>query len=162
MKSITIFDRKVSDQIFAKPQLSLNGKVETLLEESQKVLFRASSVFPFDFFPDVITIDECKVNIVAREFFFSEDIHSIPIEMIKDIEIESGPLFATLKIVPDGYPGHTPEVHHLRKQDAIKARRIIQGLMVASKHDVDLGNINVSKSKLLSLIESIGSSHVTE
>jgi len=135
-------------------------KFADVLNASGKVLFKASSVFPFDLFPDEITIDECKINIVFHEFFLSEDIHSITIDMIKDVKVEHGPFFASLKIVPDGYPGQPLEVRYLKKEDAIKARRIVQGLIVARKQGLDPAKLDFYD--FINKIESLGATHLVE
>ncbi len=162
MKDTIVFDD--SHPIRGSPQIgafvSNLKKFSLLLKGSEKVLLKISSVFPFDFFPDEVTIDECKVNIVFHDFFLSEDIHSITIDMIKDIEIEAGPIFATMKIVPDGYPGQPLTVRFLKKGDAIKIRRIIQGLMVAKRQGVDL--INLDLPGFAEKIESLGKTHLAE
>ena len=116
-------------------------------------------MFPFDFFPDEITIDEYKVNVVSHEFFFSEDIHSITIEMIKDIEVAAGPFFATLKIVPDGYPGNPLVIRFLKKGEAIRAQRIIQGLMVARKQGIDPAKLD--NPDFIESIEALGKTHLS-
>ena len=134
-------------------------KFESLLERSTKILLKTSSVFPFDFFPDEITIDEFKVNIIFHEFWLSGDIHSIQIDMIKDIEVESEPIFAELKIVPDGYPGHPLAVRFLKKKDAMKARRIIQGLMVARKQGIDPSQLD---EHMIEKIERLGKTNLRE
>ena len=135
-------------------------KFATVLNASEKILFKTSSVFPFDLFPDEITIDECKINIVFHEFFLSEDIHSITIDMIKDVKVEHGPFFASLKIVPDGYPGQPLEVRYLKRGDAVKARRIVQGLIVAKKQGLDLTKLDVYD--FINKIESLGATHLVE
>ncbi len=128
-------------------------KIQNLTNNSN-VLFKATAVFPFDFFPDNLSVDKNKVNIVYKEFFASEDIHSILIKNIKDIEIETSPFFATIKIVPDGYPASPIRITYLKKKEAIKARRIIQGLMTCYKEGIDLAKIK--SNSLIQKIEDLG------
>ncbi|MEK7092211.1 MAG: hypothetical protein AAB907_01145 [Patescibacteria group bacterium] len=139
---------------------SNNEKLDMLLKGSQRILLKASSVFPFDFFPDELTIDENKVNIIFHPFFFSKDVHSIMIEMIRDIEVETGPFLAVLKLVPDGYPGHALELRYLKRNDALKARRIIEGLMVARRHGIDPSKLD--SPDFLKQIETLGKTSLTE
>lgn len=113
------------------------AKLENLVQRTDRVLLKISAVFPFDFCPDEIIIDENKVNLVIREFFFSAQTHSIMIKMIKDVAIECSPFFATFKLVPDGYPGEPIVIRFLKKNDATRARAIILGLMVSLKEGVD-------------------------
>lgn len=134
------------------------AKFDTLVRGCKRVLLKISAFFPFDLFPDEIIVDECKVSIVFREFFFSEDIHSINIDMIRDVDVETGPFFAKLQIVPDGYPGHPLIVRYLKKKDANLARSVIQGLMVARRNDIDLSKIN--EPDLVSKLELLGKTHV--
>ena len=157
-----VFD---ADQLssLAQAQSAIDSEMQkftTVLNASEKILFKTSSVFPFDLFPDEITIDECKINIVFHEFFLSEDIHSITIDMIKDVKVEHGPFFASLKIVPDGYPGQPLEVRYLKRGDAVKARRIVQGLIVAKKQGLDLTKLDVYD--FINKIESLGATHLVE
>lgn len=119
-------------------------KLNSLIEGSHDILLKAKTVWPFDFFPDELTIDTNKVNIVFREFFYSEDIHCVMISLIKDIDLETSFFFGTLKIVPDGYPGKAIVVRYLKRSDAEKARRIILGLMVAGREKVDTTKIDSS------------------
>lgn len=148
--------------IFSKENDSLDiQKFKILMNKSTKVLLRISSIFPFDLFPDELTIDEFKVSIHARDFFFSEDIHSIPIVVIRDVDVYVGPFFATLKIVPDGYPGHALEVHYLKRKEAVRARKLIEGLIIARKQGIDpvrLSSPDIDNSE----IEKIGSTHLIE
>ena len=161
-KSKILFDANLNSNFNAFKSALNKGtqKFTNIVNASNVILFRTSSVFPFDFFPDEISIDECKVNIVYHEFFLTEDIHSVTIDMIKDIKIEHGPFLATLKIVPDGYPGQLLEVHNLKRKDAIKARLIIQGLIVARKEGFDPAKITISN--FVNRIQSLGSTHLVD
>lgn len=128
--------------------------LEKLAKGTRDVLVRTKSVFPFDFFPDEITVDENKVNITFKEFFFSEDIHTILIHLIKDIEVETSVFFGTLKIVPDGYPAQPICVRYLKKSDALRIRRIVQGLMLSKKEGIDMSKIH--NDDLCEKVEQIG------
>lgn len=132
------------------------AKFKTLAAKSQRILLRIAAVFPFDFFPDEIVIDETKVNIINRIFFASENTHSIPFKGIRDVLLETSLFFGTLKICPDGYPGQPICVRFLPKRGAIKARQIIQGLMVVARENIDITNI--PDADIINNVESIGES----
>lgn len=158
MKHNVIFENHISH--FPLQKINPSAKTMTLtqlMNGSRRIIFKLASVFPFDIFPDEITIDEYKVNIVFHDLF-SEDIHSINIEMIKDINVEISLFFATLKIIPDGYPGHMLTISFLKKDEAVKARSIIQGLMVLRKHRVD--DENLEKDCFLENMEMLGQTHL--
>lgn len=133
------------------------ARFDSLVRGCGRMLFRVSAVFPFDLFPDELIIDECKVSIIFREFFFSQDVHCINIEQIRDVDVETGPFFAKLQIVPDGYPSHPLIVRYLIKKRAYQARSIIQGLMVAKRNNIDLGKID--EPDLASKLELLGKTH---
>lgn len=117
-------------------------KLQDLMIKSQKPLLRISTVFPFDLFPDTLIVDVTKVHIISRQFFASEEIHSIPIKSIVDVYVETGPIFATLRVLPQMVFQHqVTQISQLWKSDAIKARDIIQGLIVATKEDVNIAKL---------------------
>lgn len=132
-------------------------RLDSLVRGCRRMLFRVRAFFPFDLFPDEIIIDECKISVVFRQFFFSEDIHSINIEMIRDVDVETGPFFAKLQIVPDGYPSKPLVVRYLLKKDANRARSVIQGLMVAKRNNIDLGKVD--DPDLVNKLEILGKTH---
>src|SRR5581483_1324038 len=78
----------------AKPIQQINE----IIEKTHKPLFKLSAFFPFDLWPDSISIDIEKVSIVIRVFFRSDFIHTIPIKDIKDVTVETNIFFGTLKI----------------------------------------------------------------
>lgn len=160
MKTVTVFELKslagkLSEN---KKNLPAISRFQNLLERADNVLFRTSSVFPFDFFPDELAIDTDKVSIIIHGFYLSNDIHSISIDMIKDIEVETGPFLASLVIVPDGYPGHSIVVKNLKKKDAIKARMVIQGLMLLKRKGIDASNLSIPDLKD---VEYLGKTHLS-
>lgn len=114
------------------------GKLEKLVKESQLKLFSAKSVFPLDLFPDQIEIDPVQVHITLKEFFKSKRIHSIAIKDISDVFIESAGPFASLKLIDRDFVENTVSVNFLKYADALKAKKIIQGLMVADREGIDL------------------------
>lgn len=130
-------------------------KVETLIQKAQRVLLEIHTLFPFDLFPDKLTIDENKVNVVTSEFFFSGRVHSVMIKDISDVLADAGLLFAKLQIIDKGYIENSIELRYLRREDALKARRIIQGLIMARDAGIDLTKLD--DKDLLPTIEKMGS-----
>lgn len=122
-------------------------KLEDLADKSSDVLMRVSTVFPFTFFVNDIIVDPYKVNVVFREFFYSEHIHSIMVKDILDVVVETSLFFATVKIVDQGYTENSVNITYLKKEDALKLRKIIQGLVIAHRQAVDLSAIDPSQIK---------------
>ncbi|HSX40091.1 MAG TPA: hypothetical protein VLF68_00600 [Candidatus Saccharimonadales bacterium] len=129
-------------------------KFETLVGKSNRVLLKISGIFPFDLFPDSIVIDENKVNIIHRYFFFTDEVQSIVIPHIKDVLVDRALLFATLKILPDGFSENWVSVEYLWKEEAVRARRIILGLLVGQKEGIDI--TKVETQDLEKKIEALG------
>jgi hypothetical protein len=135
-------------------------KLDNLVVKSRRVLFEANTVFPFDFFPDKIRIDENKVDMVYRHFFFEKHVVSILIGDINTVVLSSGVFFATIHIQlnkpkpaeTDIYLGEP--INYLWKKDAIKIRRIILGLVAVHQQKIDLSK--VPTENLAYKIEEIG------
>jgi hypothetical protein len=135
-----------------KQEAESKQQLSELTDAAQRVLFKTKTVFPFDLFPNDVIVNDDKVDIVFREFFMAETIHSEMIEELKDVVVETSPFFATLRLV-DTFNVETC-VKYLPTKDALKARDIIQGLVVAKKRGLDL--TNMTKEEILKKIQAIG------
>lgn len=129
-------------------------KLDSLVKRTSRVLFKCTSVFPFDFFPNSVIIDENKVDIVYRNFFYSEHVVSILIPNINFVEAECSLIFGTLTLEVSGFEQNPLPVSYLWKRDAIKARRMIMGLVACAKKDIDLADFDIQE--LQKKIEMIG------
>lgn len=118
-------------------------KINELIQNSQKPLYKLSTIFPLDLFPDELIIELDHVNIYFHEFFSTGQMRSIPIQNIGEVIIETSPLFTTLKII-EGMIGTGVELNlkPVRRSEATKAKRIIMGLMIADKEEVDLSGLD--------------------
>jgi hypothetical protein len=128
-------------------------KFDAVVYGSSNVLFKTKAVFPFDFFPDQVIIDPNKVNLIRKSFFLTEKLHSIPIKNITDVYVQTAPIFASLHIMDNSVANNVIIVKYLWKKDAERVRRVIQGLMDAAKHEVDIhkltnGTISRIREKL--------------
>ncbi|MEK7605143.1 MAG: hypothetical protein AAB478_01325 [Patescibacteria group bacterium] len=129
-------------------------RLNTLVRGSHQPLFHLSNVFPFDLFTDEITVEIAQVNVIKRYFFATAHLHTIPIKNIADIFLETSLFFASIKIVDISYIESSIQVEYLKKEEACKARRIIQGLVTAKKEDIDFNKIPAKS--LVQAIESLG------
>lgn len=145
---------------FAKQRSDNIEKFVKLIDESDGMLLKISSVFPFDLFPDSITIDPIKVNIVSREFFFSACMHTIYVKNILDILVDCSVFFATMRIMYEGFGPNVVYVKYLKKGEAQKARRIIQGLVVATREGVDFSRLDANEVR--QQIEMLGEAKLLE
>jgi len=131
-----------------------NQKLDDLALKSDYVLLKVSTFWPFTLFVNHIIVDPYKVNIIFREFFWSEHIHSVMIKDILDVVVETSVFFATVRIVDQGYIENTIDVAYLKKGDALRLRKIIQGLIIAHRQAVDLSVL--SSSDIRSKTEEMG------
>lgn len=117
-------------------------KFDETVHQGSHVLYKTKAIFPFDLFPDEITVDLNQVNVVIKYFFWSERRQSILIKDIMDVLVDTIPFFASLKVIDSGFKEQPIEINFLKRNDAIKIRRLIQGLMVAHKQEIDLSKID--------------------
>ncbi|RJQ36259.1 hypothetical protein C4559_05155 [Candidatus Microgenomates bacterium] len=132
-------------------------KLEKLLKGSGEILIQVKSFFPFDLFPDEITVSLNRVDIIIKQFFqIGNYYYSFPIEDINNVFVSSSIFFAALEIVHK--EGVAPvKIKFLKKDKALKTARLIRGLMTAKKQGVDpvlLANLN--KNVLIKKLEELG------
>ncbi len=144
----------VADKSTIGSNTSDQEKLDILVSRTQRTLLKFHGVFPFDFFPDTIRIDENKVDITYRHFFFFKHMFPIFIKNINAARVNTGVFFASLAVEVTGFEINPKPVNYLWKRDAIKARRIILGLVVAYKEGVDVSQIPTHE--LVEKVEEIG------
>ena len=117
------------------------AQVEKIVSAGQKNIFYCKSVFPFDFFPDVITIDLNKIDVDRGIFFFTRQRISIPFETVIGVTGINDILFGSVVVETTGFEETHVQIKKLWHKDAIKARRIIAGVLACIKDGVDLGQL---------------------
>ncbi len=133
-----------------------NAKFQGLPKSTNRVLYKLKAVILFDLFPDELIIDIDKVTIVYKYFFASEQIHSVKIGDISDVLVETSPFLSVLKIVDRGFVENSINIEHLITEQAMKARRIIQGLIIIKERGVDLTPF--SNEEIIEKAEELGKS----
>ncbi len=127
-------------------------KLENMVNNSNRLIIGTKSVFPFDFFPNTINVEATRVNIIQRSLFYSE-VHSVDIKDISNVFLSQSLFFATLSIVSRTFAQNEIKIANLWKREAVEVRRIIEGLRMVAKADIDMDNYSVEelKSKLREL-----------
>lgn len=128
----------------AKEHLKQEQLMEDMLSHSSRLLFRAKAIFPFDFFPNELIIDLSKVTFIERAFFGTNNTNSVYIKDIANVGVETGPFLATFRVVDVSYNTEKHVIHYLKRKDAITAQEIVQGLVTASKEELDLTKVTPS------------------
>lgn len=143
----TVFtsEKKVEDLV------SKTDKLSIMADLSREVLFEAKSVYPFELFPDKITICLNRITITYVKPF-SRDERPIPIEYLNTAHVTAGVFFATLSIETFGVDRPNP-IHFLKIDDARTARRYILALVECKKNGINFGDYNIKeiKQKLLTI-----------
>lgn len=127
--------------------------LDIIASRANQILFSAKAIFPFDFFPNSITIDANKVNIIIRTFFFTETVTSILLKEIMDVRAEITLFLGKLVIDYGPHPLkiNTVYVPTLWKSDALRAKEIIEGVLVAYRAE----NIDTTKLKPEETLEKL-------
>lgn len=131
-----------------------NMDLEDLVASTRRAIFKTRAVFPFDLFPDQLSIEPTQVNFSKKSFFLTYHLQSIPIKNVADVFLQTSIFFASLRVVDSSYIENSIEIDYLPKDHASKARRIIQGLVIATKNGVDTSKVKISE--LAQKAEKIG------
>ena len=127
-------------------------KLENMVKNSNRLLIGTSAIFPFDLFPDTINVEATRVNIIRRSLFFSK-VHSVDIKDISNVFLSQNLVFAEIVIISKTFRQNEIKITTLSRNKAIEIRRIIEGLRMMLKEDIDMNNYSVEelKSKLREL-----------
>jgi hypothetical protein len=143
----------------------VKDKLKTLVEHEDVVLLKAKTFFPFDLFPDTLTIDTTKVSITKKLFFATENLTIINYKDIADVELETSLFLANLKItyLPkiEGFMPPEPQkikIRLLHRSDAVKAQHTIKGLLIARREGIDIARLK--PEELTTVITQLGESNV--
>lgn len=128
--------------------------LSSLAANSLAPLFEVKGTFPFDLLPDTVSVDQNKVDIIIREFPFFKRVYSNLIKNINAVTLTTGLFFATLNFEVTGYETNPPLVKWLPIHDAVRARRIITGLIVVFKEGIELSQVH--PQEVLQRVEEIG------
>jgi hypothetical protein len=118
--------------------------VEDVINNSNRVLLKVSSVFPWDLFPSKIAVEDTRLIIVHRQFLTSQ-VHSVDIKNVSNIFINTGIIFAELAIISDTFAQNQIIINRLWKKDAILVRSVIEGLRTFIAHNIDTTSLQTKE-----------------
>jgi hypothetical protein len=126
------------------------------IKGSKEILVEATTIFPFTFFPDNITVDRTQVTIVHRSFFKVGEVTSIRIEDILNADAIVGPFFGSLRLYTRIYntPQHPYTIKWLWRNDALRIKRILHGYLIAIKKNIDCSAL--STYELATMLDNLG------
>jgi hypothetical protein len=105
---------------------------------SESILTKATSIFPFTFFPDTVIVDRTKLTITRRQFFQVAEVMSIAIDDILNVTANVGPFFGSLKVTHRLVSMDEPYcIKWLWREDALRVKRILHGYIIAHERNID-------------------------
>lgn len=133
--------------------------VAGLVRKSNRILASISThKFPFDLFPDTITIEEGRINVIIRNFIFSSQVYSIDLKNIANVIINTAPFFAQLVIVSKTFTENEIQINNLWINEAVYVRRLIEGLRIFDSKQIDTSVY--SKRDLIHNLEELSSTEI--
>lgn len=127
--------------------------VAELVKKSNRILATISThKFPIDLFPDTLNVEEGRITVITRNFFFSSQIYSVDIKNIANVLINTAPFFAQLVIVSKTFTENEIKIKYLWKEQAVEIRRIIEGLRTFETEGVDT-SVFTKKELIAKLME---------
>lgn len=134
-------------------------KLKEAVKDTHRILAESKSVWPFKLFPDTITVDRQKLTIVYKKFFNSHQSVGVPLENVKNIQADIGPMLGSLTITSDLFINNTQTVTGLPRKDARNIQQLVQGITAALSEGIDLGKIEDTE-QLKQLLCRLGEGHV--
>src|SRR5690606_18590157 len=98
-------------------------------------------------FPDEITIEPTQVNASIKTFYLTRRLISVPIRNISDISVQTSIFFASITVIDKYFSDNSFTIDYLQKEEAKKFRKIVQGLIIATREDVDHSRIDTHTLK---------------
>lgn len=130
--------------------------VNDLVKKSNRSIISISSLFPWDFFPSTIDVEESRVTFTFKQFLTSQS-HSVDIKDISNVFIETSMFFASLQVVSRTYIQNDIKIGNLNKTEAKRVQSIIEGLRTFAEN-----NINTSNYEIDELIAKIDEFHTND
>ncbi len=131
-------------------------RLKVVTERQDIVVLRVESVFPFSLFPDTLIIDTTKITIAKKQLFLTEYITTIPLKDLGDVNVQTFLFLATvvLKYMPQSNSPGTNEpvtlsISNLKRKDAIKAKNILKGAIVAKVEEIDIAKLSPEDIKVV-------------
>jgi len=137
-----------------REEIKSEEQFESIHSTSNIVLYECKSVFPFQLVPDLLSVDLHKVNIITKSFPFIKNIQSIYIDDVSEVDVNTSLIFGSLTIKDKFFADQAHTITHLKISEAMKARRIIQGLIIAVREQIDLSRID--EKELVRKLEDLG------
>ncbi len=131
-------------------------KLINITEGAHDNLITANTVFPFMLFPDTLSIDRQKLTITHRSFFRTSSTISVQIDDVQVAKVDVGPFFGSVHLASKFFVDNIQSIHFLKRADAIRIQRLLQGYMIAHHRKIDCASID--NDQLVILLNELGQS----
>jgi hypothetical protein len=123
-----------------EPKVEHNNPTQPLITKNKNTLLTFRSMRIFDFFPDKLIVDENKVSFIYKDAFGVKSIHSVLVENITYVEAHISFFCGSIVVIDSSNYRHPIElrINNIRKDAALRARKLIQGLVHAKMLQADL------------------------
>jgi hypothetical protein len=101
-----------------------------------------------------ITVDRQKLTVGRQSLFKSIQTTSVQNRDVINVQADMGPLYGTLIITSKHFLNNVQTAKYMRRQDVIRGRRLLQGLIIACSAKVDITNIHTTR--LIELLMDLG------
>lgn len=122
------------------PAQTRTGRIESRdLPSTQyrnRELYRVKASRIADFFPDELVVQEKTISVIRREFMVSY-VETIPVRDIGRVVYVDTPVFAGVEVLGKN-TAHDLKIRGLNKSEALKAKEIIEGLLLEDSGVVDV------------------------
>lgn len=119
-----------------------------------ELLADVQSAFPFTLFPDNINIDRRKITVIHRAFLGKTIVVSVPLADIHRVELSTGPVLGSLKIMAKFFDDKPVTVNFLKKSDAFLVKRLLDGFIIAIERNIDCSSM--PKGELIAMLKGLG------
>lgn len=135
------------------------NKLESLAADSDSVMCSVQTVFPFQIFPSVLTVEKTKI-IFIRYYFLGHHAESMLINNISSVKLENAFFLSSIEIVNNIPSSPKIVIPYLPSKKAREVVEIIQGLMIAYETKTDVTKID--NEELLIPMQKIGSTKIED
>jgi hypothetical protein len=147
--------KKAADSVLSR----VNTESEKLIDITEGVhdnLITADTVFPFVLFRDTVSIDRQKLTIIHRSFFRTSSTISVQIDDVQITKVDVGLFFGAVHLASKYFVDNVQSINFLKRDDAIRIQRLLQGYMIAHHRKIDCGSID--NDQLVVLLNQLGQS----
>lgn len=133
LQKTTIFDNNQPRKARVDPVVRImreQGEINLPATQVSRVLYKARGVWPFDFMPDDIIVEEERLIVINNYFPFGSDIGTLPMGRISSIEVTHALFFSSLNIQCTELHGYSAIVKWLRHKDAQQIKEIVDGIKI--------------------------------